>query len=1249
MNLKRIIFSLFLLCHIAVQAQTITVDWNGHASDSLLPSCTAVIDLPDNYTGYSYSVHIEYPEYRKMGKAEAARYGLATKYPDLTEHLLIESFIGIQAKRPQLDIAVKPVIKRGGVYYRLESCKLVVEKTPLEKPAKAAARNAVERYAPNSVLAEGRWVRIAVKDNGVHKITEEELKKMGFASPGKVRLYGYGGNILAESNIESLPDDLHEVPLWRENGYVLFYAKGTTKWEYNSGRFTHSQNVYSNNACYFLTESEEAPMEFAKESLPDSLVSGEEPVSEFTDYALYEKEEKSLCSYGRVLVDKYEYTLGRTRRYEIATPGAVGGTPIIEVSFASSAEETSEVNIHVNDINAGTLAITQRSSSDLGRIAEGRFMVNGTLTDKTVITLSHKVPGSTITGYLDFIRLSYNRKLALYGSQTTFRGKSLNGGYARFLISGCNPDVKVWSINNGDVKEFAGVFDGGTYSVIAPAGTNSDLVAVNVKGTFPSVSVIGETGNQNLHSITQADMVIIVPTNGLFTNTAERLAEAHRTMDSLSVVVIKAQEIYNEFSSGTPDVTAYRRFMKMLYDRAETAADAPKYLLLFGDACYDNRFITMPERNQEDYLLCFESVNSVNAVRSYVHEDYMGLLDDGEGNNLLRNKVDIGVGRIPVTSLVEANSIVDKIIMYMKNSEAGAWQNVIALLGDDGDKSIPNQHMKDAESVAGIISEKYPSYIIDRIYWDDFVAEKSATGNRYPQVTEAIKERLEKGALIVNYSGHGGPNQLSHEMSWKAQDMSELKSPRLPLWIMASCDIAPFDLSDNSIGELALKNPAGGGVSVFTSTRTVLQRYNAILNRAFSDILLSPAANGKPIAIGDAVRIAKCSVIEANSDLSENKLQYVLLGDPALKLKYQEFRINVSLINGSEATGTFQVQAGGKLEIEGYIASHTGDTIKDFTGVLYSNLFDGAEDVSTRNNTNLGSFTYTAYNKNIYSGCDSVINGRFTISMPIPMDISYSEAMGHLNLFALDSALQHSAQGHYNNLIFNGTASDTENDGKGPEIKAYLNSTSFVDGDKVNATPCLLVELHDINGINTVGTGIGHDITAIIDGNAKYTYNLNSVFKPVVGDFTRGTIMFPLDRLEEGEHTLMVRAWDFYNNSSTTTITFVVEPDMAPEISSIEINPSPVVAGCEIKFHIYHNRPQSEIDVTVEIYNIHGQLLWRKAEKSVADGLVHTCSWNGSGQAGQPLPTGVYVARISMATDGEQVVKGAKFLVTGNK
>lgn len=1250
MNLKRIIFPLFLLLALVGQAQTVTVNWRDVASDSLLPPCTAVVDLPSDYMRYEYSAHVEFPEYRKMGKAEVQRFALEAKYPSLGETPLVECHVGVQAKRPQLDVFVLPVIKRGGAYYRLETCKIVVDKKSHNRPSKVAAVETAERYAQNSLLADGRWVRVGVEENGVHKITFDELKKMGFSNPDKVRLYGYGGNILLESNIETLPDDLCEVPLWRENGYFLFYAKGLVKWEYSSGRFMHSQNVYSRNACYFLTEHDETPMAFEKEDYSSVVPDVSEPVTDFTDYVLYEKEEKSLCSYGRVLIDKYDYSYGRTKKYELSTEGALAGSMFVSLSFATSGEEASTVTVNINNDSLGKLTVLQSSSNELGKIVEGFWKYSGDLSDKTVVTLKHEVSGTEVRGFLDYINLNYRRKLALYGSQTAFRGRNTTTSFAEYLIEGCNANVKVWSVSgDSGVKEITGILDGDRLSVVAPYGVNEEYVALDVKGSFPSVKLLGEVPNQNLHATGQTDMVIIVPNNGLFVDVAERLADAHRTMDSLSVLVVTAQQVYNEFSSGTPDVTAYRRFMKMLYDRAATEKEAPKYLLLFGDACYDNRFLTMPERNQDDYLLCFESKNSVNAVRSYVHEDYLGFLDDGEGKNLLRDKVDIGVGRIPVVSVVEAKAVVEKIIRYMRNDEAGVWQNVIAVLGDDGDKSIPNQHMIDAEGIATIMAENYPSYMVDRIYWDDFVVEKAATGNRYPDVTRAIQERLEKGALLVNYSGHGGPNQLSHEFAWKVQDVAALNTPRLPFWVMASCDIAQFDLGENSIGELTLKTPNGGGVGVFTSTRTVLQRYNAILNKAFVKELFSPIVTGETMAVGDAVRRAKCEVIQASSDLSENKLQYVLIGDPALRLKYPKYRIKVSEVNGSAAVETFHVEAGGELEVKGYVTSLVGDTIKDFSGLIYSNLFDGIEEVTTRNNTNLGSFKYSAYKKNIFSGCDSVANGCFTISMPIPMDISYSDAMGHLNLFALDTASQVSAHGHYNELVFNGTAAETLNDGQGPSITAYLNTPSFVNGDKVNDTPCLWLELHDINGINVVGNSIGHDIVAVVDNNPKYTYNLNSVYQPVVGDFTRGTVMFPLDKLEEGEHTLMVRAWDYYNNSSVVYITFVVEPDMAPEISQVELNPSPVVSGHEVKFSISHNRPQSEMNVTLEIFNIHGQLLWRSTEKDTAEGLVYEMVWNGCGQAGQPLASGIYLARVSLSTGGDSVVKGVKFLVVGNK
>ena len=1246
MDIKKILFSFLVLCATAGQAQYKAVCWNDCTGDSLLPVATAVVDLPDDYASYSYSAHIEYPELRKMTAAEVDRYALAEKYGDLPQMPLLECYVGVQARVPQLDVAFLPVVKRGGEYYRIESYKLVCDRVP--KPQRAAATAAPqERYAGNSVLANGKWVRIAVEENGVHKITHTELKRMGFTNPSKVRLYGYGGHILPETGLATLVDDLCEVPLWREDNYVLFYANGTVSWSYESGRYIHANNVYSTYGCYFLTESDGEPLQFPKES---ATATSSTQVTTYPAFALYEKEAKSLCSYGRVLVDGYDYSQGRSVSYRLPATNVAVGSGVVDLSFATNGADASRVSISLGGNALGTLSVPKVVSSELGKITEGRFVVSGGIVDNPVIKLTQSASSTSVNGFLDYIRLNYTANLVLTGSQTSFRGNS-SAGFVTYNISGCNANTKVWDVSDvTGIKEMQGTLAGDVYSVVASAKHNAELVAVNVKGSFSSVRVVGDVPNQNLHAIEQADMVIIVPSNGKFLPAAERLAAAHRTMDDLTVIVLTAQQVYNEFSSGTPDVTAYRRFMKMLYDRAPNADSVPKYLLLFGDGWYDNRLLTFPGRSQDDYLLCYESLNSVNAVRSYVLEDYVAYLDDNEGGNHLRDKVDIAVGRIPAQSVPEANAVVDKTIAYMLNKNAGAWQNVVALLGDDGDYNMPNQHMKDADSIASVMSRNFPSYIVDRIYWDDYPVEISATGNRYPLVTQAIYDRLNEGALIVNYSGHGSANLLSHEMTWKASDMAAVKSSRLPFWVTASCDIGPFDMGDNSVAESAILNPDGGAVGLFTTTRTVLQSYNSVINKEFSRIVLESVNTGERVAVGDAMRRAKCNIITFGTDLIENKLQYVLLGDPALCLKTPQYKFVVDRFNGVSSAGSSQVSAGSVLEVEGRVVTRGGELVEDFTGVIYPTLFDCAQQVNTRDNTGIGSYTYTAYNKKLFAGSDSIINGRFSIRIPIPMDIAYGDAPGMLNLFAVDSSFTASAQGRFDNFTIGGSAQNVVNDGKGPEIRMYLNTPSFVDGDEVNSTPCLWVELHDENGINTVGSGIGHDIMAVVDNSPEHTYNLNSLYVPVIGDYTRGTIVTPLNALAPGEHTLLLRAWDLFNNSSVATLSFYVEPTLAPEFAGLSMTASPLVVGAAADFVITHNRPQSELEVAIDIFNYQGQILWSSVRNVVCDGLEYRCSWDGTTGNGQPLPTGVYLARAYIANNGSvSSSKVIKIVVINNK
>ena len=1246
---RRVAYILFLLIFaIGAKAQFVEVDWSRFERDTILPLYTTTFNLPDDAHLYRYSVNIEYPETEVMTKAEAERYKVVENRALLSSYPLPEFSIGVSSKKYMLDVSFVPIIFSQGKYMRVKSFKPVIKRELNVHAAMQhvmAAPGKIRGYAPSSVLASGKWTKICVPSEGVYKITDAQLRKMGFSNPDKVSLFGYGGEVLPETGLNLLPDDLQEIPLWREDGYMLFYANGTVKWEYSAGRYVHKQNIYSDFSYYFLCESDTEPMQFPLKEYSSPAVT----YTTYPDYALREKEEYSLCRYGRALLEEYDYSSGRSVSYTFDLEGVQpGSNAIIDLSFGSNATTKSSVSVEVNKIKVGSLSLPKADSHDDARISQTSFSTTN-LSAQTGVMLTHTVSNALVSGHLDFIRINYTRSLSLRGSNILFRGAA-NSVNATFEISNTTPDTHVWQVTNPEATtEVTGSYSNGKYAVVAPAGYDEKLVAVDVKGEFPSPVYVGAVENQNLHAVEQADMVIVIHSHRAFINEAERLAQAHREMDGLSVEVVTAEQVYNEFSSGTPDATAYRRFMKMLYDRAESAETAPKYLLLFGDGVSDNRLITYPRTKQDNMLLTYQSENSVSSLYSYVLEDYFGYLDDNEGGNFIRDKVDVGVGRLPVQTASQAKEVVDKLIAYMHNKTPGSWQNVILLLADDGDKSIPNQHMKDAEAIAGIFRESFPSFMVDRIYWDDYPVEVLATGNSYPLVTDAIYNRLAEGALVVNYSGHGSASVLSHELVWKTTDMTALKSSKVPFWVTASCDITPFDIGDGSLGESAILNPNGAAIGLLTSTRTVLQTYNAIINQQFMKHLVTPDAGGRMPTVGDALRLAKCAVISAGTDLSENKLQYVLVGDPALRLHVPRHKVVVDRFNAASATEEGRVSAGGMVEVEGYIKTSDGDIATGYKGTISTTMFDCIEDVYTRNNTDLGAYQYTAFRKKLYMGNDSVVDGRFKLSIPVPMDISYSDEQGMMNFFATDSA-GNSAQGCYDNFTVGGTSSSLAQDNEGPQIEMYLNTESFISGDEVNSTPRLFVKLFDESGINTVGTGVGHDIMAIVDNNIKYTYNLNSTFVATVGDYRSGSIEFSLDSLPQGEHTLLLRAWDLYNNSSTDTLHFVVVPNLSPDLVDVKVTPNPLRYGENACFMLTHNRPGCDVNVSIELFNFQGQVLWRYDERIYSDTNACEVNWNVAMQNGAPIPTGVYLYRATISEGGGSArSKTRKLIVLNNK
>lgn len=765
---------------------------------------------------------------------------------------------------------------------------------------------------------------------------------------------------------------------------------------------------------------------------------------------------------------------------------------------------------------------------------------------------------------------------------------------------------------------------------------------------FPTAEFVEKIKrNQDLHADRNYDMVIIIPTSQKLLKQAQILAKHHADHDGLNVRIVPADELYNEFSSGTPDVSAYKRYMKMLYDRSDSL-HAPKSLLLFGDCTFDNRMLTseLKSESPDDYLLCYESENSFSSVDCYVSDDFLTYLDDEEDISTFAGLPDIGVGRFPCITETEAAVLVDKTINYALNANAGPWQNTIMFLGDDGNDNI---HMNDVNDVAEQTISDHPGYYVRKVYWDAFKRTASSTGNRYPDAESIIKQQQNNGALIIDYAGHGSPTSISHEIVLSIKDFANFKGPNLPLWVTASCEIMPFDSNEETIGEKALLNPQGGAVAFYGTTRTVYAPQNKKINSAFMEYVLTCDKNGKPITLGEAQRQAKNYLVKNGIETTKNKLQYSLLGDPALSLALPTYTAVIDNINGIAVEGDSlpQLRAGDKVSIKGHIEL-AGSKAENFSGTLDAMVRDTKETIRCKlnNTTSEGAdtaFVFTDRKNTLYHGTNKVENGEFTFTFAVPKDINYADGTGLINIYAYDATLKASAHGACDRFTVNGS-NIAENDSIGPSIYCYLNSEDFTFGGEVNSTPFFVAQISDKDGINASGAGIGHDMTLIIDGDMEKSYNLNDNFTFDYESYTSGQTYYALPALSEGKHTLKFRAWDILNNSSTTTLDFVVKKSIQPNIVDVYATNNP--ARESTTFVVAHNFCGAELDLEIDIMDASGRLLWSASERETATTNTIAYKWNLTTDSGAKLNTGIYLYRIKLSSNGSSYAsKTQKLLI----
>lgn len=1104
------------------------------------------------------------------------------------------------------------------------------------------------RYASESVLNSGKWVKIQVAEDGIYKLTAADLKKMGFSNLDKVAVYGYGGWPLDEDFSTTYIDDVPEVAVWRGADYLLFYGKGPRKWEYSFSdkSFIHTNNPYSNYGYYFVTEKETAGRTMEKAA---SAAGATLQVTTFDDYVLHEEELVSVNSSGRELYGE-SFTSTLSRDFTISVPGITNDEGKATLSFISRGNGTITMNVDGNALISGSVSVP----SDEYEVARELYRERAWTADKgeTVkVNIGYSTTGHKNV-HLNYFRLQMKRQLKVYDNYTFFRSLSARGNASRFVIQGADASTLVFDVTDGvNPQQMETSLNGTELSFSIPASASLREFVVVKPSQIKAPVTVGEVANQNLHALPQQDMIIIAQPN--FTTQAERLAEAHRTKDNLTVRVVTPESIYNEFSSGTPDATAYRRFMKMFYDRQTSEADAPKYLLLFGDGSFDNRKLTSAWKSVDmsNMLLTYQTEESLNQY-SYVVDDYFGFLDDANnGEEIYEQKVDIGIGRFPVRTVAQATNAVDKVISYIENKNTGAWKNNLCFMADDGNNAdrFTIGHMEEADSLADHLNRDHPELMIHKLYYDAY--KKDKTAGSYPDVRANLQKLLKDGLLLFNYTGHGGTTALSDEKVVTQTDIAQYTYPCLPVWVTATCDFTRFDNVETSAGEDVFLNAKSGGIALFTTVRVAYRPYNAYIDSHLLHNLFS-RVNGRKRSLGDAMKAMKRSLVASGSyNTNRVKMGFCLIGDPAVKLAYPEYGMKVTAINGQPVGETpVSFKALEKITVEGEVLDVSGQLATDFTGIVNPTVKDSKMTVTCLKNNNQDdspAFTFTDYPNTIFIGNDSVRNGKFSFTFTVPKDISYSNLQGKMNLYAVDTESGNEAQGNFDNFIVGGTSDTTETDTIGPEIRAlYLNDTTFVDGGQVNTTPYFVAELWDKSGVNITGSSVGHDMMLVIDESTVLSYNLNSYYELLPGEEGTGIVKFPIPALEPGKHTAEFWVWDILNNSTVRTFTFEVVEGLKPFL--FDVIATPGIAREQVTFHLMHNRPESRMRVGIMVYDLAGRQLW-KHEESGTSGLFenYTVSWDLT-SGGARMRPGVYIYRAAISTDNSKdATKARKFIILG--
>lgn len=1115
---------------------------------------------------------------------------------------------------------------------KLDSFELKIDFVPQEK--RHLNSNRTNNYTEESVLSSGTWIKMGIANSGVHRLSFTDLESMGVnpsqIDVNKIGIFGNYNGVLPESNLRPSIDDLQENSIFIsgiEDGkfdigdYILFYAQAATTWTYNpfEGRFFHNNNIYSDTTYYFFT-----PDKGSAKSITDIDGLSLQPtqfVTTFIDYAVHEKESENLMSTGKEWYGEVFSSDTLEREFSFTFPNLVVDEPIyinfelVGRAFSNSFYDLIIDNTTVSDSNkirfiTTSLGIYARKSTN-----KTTFMANG---DNLNFKLKYYSDDLNALAWLDFIEVSAERNLIFDNGQMIYRNlqTAASGNITQFEIETLNSNSLIWDITDiHNPQNISYSISENTIKYTIPTDSLKTFVVFDDSDYYSPISY-KEIQNQNLHNINDVNFIIIRPQ--MFEEEAEELANIHRNFDGLTTICVTPEQIYNEFSSGSQDISAIRNFMRMLYDKG-AFGNQRAYLLLFGDASFDykNRI-----HENTNIVPTYEALESLRATGSFVTDDYYGLLDINEGVSV-SGDIDIGIGRFPISTKEEAISAVDKISKYIHKDVdvMRDWRTNICYIADDEDNNL---HFNQAQGLIKIADTLNSGIRISKVYLDAYQRTNIPGGHRYPDAAANISKQVEDGALIINYTGHGGVLGWSEETVLDVPTINGFDNiNNLPLIITATCEFSRFDDPEfTSAGEYFFLNKKGGAIGLLTTTRLAYAHANYIVNRRIYNNLLI-TENGDTPRLGDLVRLSK---IPSNT----NYLNFVLLGDPALTLAYPEHNIitNTNINNAVNVSDT--IHALSIVNVAGEIHNSDNQIISNFNGYVYPKVIDKATIYTTLGNAG-SSFPaeFKLFDRLLYDGKILVKNGKFEFEFAVPKDIVYNYGFGKIQYYAIDTINFVDAWGGFDDMYIGGIDEDAIVNDIGPDIELYLNKTSFTSGDIVTNNPVLLSYVSDDNGINSTGNGLGRNMVLVIDNDYSNSIIVDSYYSMDVNSYKSGKVVFPLNELSQGLHTLTLKVWDLQNNSSEKTIEFYIDDAIEIQLTEVLNYPNPVENETTFKFA--HNKSISDIEATIRIYNILGDFVVELNSNSIQEVNDYaTISWDGKDYNGNTISSGIYVYTLEV-------------------